>query len=205
MATGQDFPERSVVLTFDDGYQSLYTEVFPILQQYGFSATVFLVAGYSGKDNQWPGQPSAIPKMKLLTWEQIDEMARYGIEFGSHTFHHPRLDQLPVGALYDEIVLPKIILESRLGRPVTVFAYPYGRYTDQVKDMVRGSYELACSTRTGLVKPVSDRYALERVEITYLSHPLVFQQLYHPFFPYYLSARWAARVLGSAIFPRAWK
>jgi peptidoglycan/xylan/chitin deacetylase (PgdA/CDA1 family) len=205
MAAGQNFPERSVALTFDDGYQSLYTEVFPVLQKYGFSATVFLVAGFCGKDNDWPGQPSMIPRMKLLTWEQIDEMARFGVEFGSHTFHHPRLDHLLSSALYDEIVLPKVVLEDYLGRPVTVFAYPYGRYTDRVKDMVSSSYEAACGTRLGLIKPNSDRYALERVEIKYLSHPWIFQRLFHAAFPYYLSARWVGRVVGSAIFSRTWK
>lgn len=205
MTTGQGFPERSFVLTFDDGYESLYTEVFPILQRYGFLATVFLVAGFCNKDNQWPGQPSMIPRMKLLTWEQINEMARFGIEFGSHTFNHPRLDHLPASALYDEIVLPKVVLESYLGRPVTVFAYPYGRYTDSVKDMVRSAYEAACSTRPGLVKPNSDRYTLERVEIKYLTHQWIFQRLFHAAFPYYLLARWAGRVVRSAIFSRAWK
>jgi len=205
MITGQDLPERSVVLTFDDGYQSLYTEVFPILQQYSFSATIFLVAGFCNKDNYWPGQPSMIPRMKLLTWEQIGEMSRFGIEFGSHTVNHPRLDHLPANALHDEIVLPKEILESRLGIPVTVFAYPYGRYTDLVKDMVRSSYEAACSTRIGLVKTNSDRYALERVEISYLFYQWVFQQLSHPIFPYYLLARWVGRLIGSAIFSRTWK
>lgn len=196
---GQGFPDRSIVLTFDDGYQSLYTEVFPILQEIGFSATVFLIAGLCGKDNHWPGQPSSIPKMNLLTWGQIDEMARFGIEFGSHTFHHPRLDLLPERALYDEIVLPKEMLESRLGHSVTVFAYPYGRYTDQVKDWVGNHYEAACSTRIGLVTSVSDRYALERVEIKYISHPLVFRQLFHPAFPFYLSARSAGRAIRSTI------
>jgi len=205
LTTGKNIPSKPVALTFDDGYQSLYTEAFPVLQQYGFSATVFLIAGYCGKDNQWPGQPSFIPAMNLLTWEQIDEMARYGIEFGSHTFHHPRLDNLPAGALYDEIVLPKLVLEGRLGRPVTVFAYPYGRYTDLVKDMVKSSYEAACSTQPGLARPVSDRYGLERVEIKYLSHPWVFQQLFHRVFPFYLAARRAGRFAGSAIFPRAWR
>jgi peptidoglycan/xylan/chitin deacetylase (PgdA/CDA1 family) len=205
MSTGQGLPERSVVLTFDDGYQSLYTEVFPVLQQYGFSATVFLIAGFCGKDNQWHGQPSFIPNLKLLTWEQVDEMARFGIEFGSHTFNHPRLDQLPDSALYDEIVLPKLVLENRLSRPVTVFAYPYGRYTDPVKDMVCSNYEAACSTRIGLVKPDSDRYALERVEIKYLSQQWIFQRLFHALFPYYLSVRRAGRVVGSTIFSRAWK
>jgi len=205
MITGQGLPERSVVLTFDDGYQSLYTEMFPILQQFGFSATVFLVAGFCGKDNDWPGQPSFVPRMKLLTWEQIGEMARFGIDFGSHTYRHPRLDQLSAGALYDEIILSKDILESRLGRKVTVFAYPYGQYTNRVKDMVRNTYEAACSTRTGMVRLGSDLYELERIEIQYLSHPWIFMQLFHAAFPCYLSARSAGRFVGSAIFPRVWK
>jgi peptidoglycan/xylan/chitin deacetylase (PgdA/CDA1 family) len=203
MITGQGFPDRSVVLTFDDGYQSFYTEVFPILQEVGFPATVFLIPGFCGKDNQWPGQPSSIPKMNLLTWEQINEMARFGIEFGSHTSSHPRLDLLPDSALHDEVVLPKKILESRLGRGVTVFAYPYGRFTDQVKDLVSTYYEAACSTRLGLVTPVSDRYALERVEIKYISHPWVFHQLFNPTFPYYLSARSIGHAIRSIVLPNS--
>jgi peptidoglycan/xylan/chitin deacetylase (PgdA/CDA1 family) len=143
--------------------------------------------------------------MKLLTWEQIDEMSRFGIEFGSHTFHHPLLDQLPADALYDEIVLPKVYLEDRLGRPVSVFAYPYGRYTDRVKEMVCDTYEAACSTRLGLVQPDSDRYALERVEVKYLSPHWIFQRLYHPAFPYYLALRGARRAAGSEIFSWPWK
>ena len=205
MAAGNALPERSLILTFDDGYESLYSEVFPVLQQYGFSATVFLVADYCGRDNNWPGQLSIIPRMSLLTWEQIAEMARHGIEFGSHTSSHPRLDRLPATALQDEIVLPKKILEDRLQGPVTVFAYPYGRYTDAVKEMVSSTYEAACSTHIGLVKPGSDPFALERVEIQYLSQPWIFQRLFHASFPYYLSARAAGRAVGSAVFAREWK
>ena len=205
MIAGESFPERSVVLTFDDGYQSLYTEAFPVLIQYGFSATVFLVAGFCDKDNRWGSQPHNIPTMKLLTWGQIDEMARFGIEFGSHTLTHPYLDQLPPDALHDEIVLPKMILEDKLSRPVTVFAYPYGRYSKSAKDLVSSTYEAACSTRQGLTHPNSDRYMLERVEISYLSHPWAFQSLFHSIFPYYLSIRKAGRALRSTALQMAGK
>ncbi len=200
MNAGETFPVRSVVLTFDDGYQNLFTEAFPVLLEFGFSATVFLVTGFCDKDNRWQSQPQSIPTMRLLTWKQVDEMARFGIEFGSHTVNHPYLDQLPLGALHDEIVLPKAILEDRLGRPVMSFAYPYGRYSPPVKDLVSSTYEAACSTRQGLVNAASDRHSLERVEINYLSHPWVFQLLFHPNFPYYLSMRKMGRALRSAIF-----
>lgn len=199
MIAGESFPERTVVLTFDDGYQSLYTEAFPVLRQYRFSATVFLVAGFCGKDNRWRSQPQNIPTMKLLTWEQINEMARFGIEFGSHTLNHPYLDHLPPHALHDEIVLPKTILEEKLSRPVMVFAYPYGRFSKPSKDLVASVYDAACSTRQGLTHPGSDRYALERVEISYISHPWAFQSLFQPVFPYYLSVRKAGRALRSAV------
>lgn len=202
IAAGESFPARAVVLTFDDGYQNLYTEAFPILRQYGFSATVFLVAGFCNKDNRWPSQPLNIPTMKLLTWEQIGEMARFGIEFGSHTINHPRLDRLPANTLHHEVVMSKVILEDRLGRPITTFAYPYGQYSEVVRDAVRNTYDLACGTQLGLATPTSDPYVLERVEAGYLSQRWVFQQLFHPIFPYYLSIRNVGRVIRSAILSR---
>lgn len=205
MSTGETFPERAVVLTFDDGYQSVYAEAFPVLKQYGFSATVFLVTDFCNKDNRWHSQPQDIPTMKLMTWGQIDEMARFGIEFGSHTLTHPYLDQLPPDALHDEIVLPKTILEEKLSRPVTVFAYPYGRYSKPAKELVASVYEAACSTRQGLAHPTSDRFMLERVEISYLAHPWAFQSLFHSMFPYYLSIRKAGRTLRSAVVQMAGK
>ena len=201
----QDFPERTIALTFDDGYQSLYREVFPILNRYGFSATVFLVAAYCGKDNQWVGQPAGIPKMDLLSWVQIDEMARHGIEFGSHTLHHPRLDLANIDGLHAEIVDSKTVLEDQLGIPVTAFAYPYGRYNGVVKEMVQSVYEGACNTRVGLAKPDSDRFELERIEIKYLSNPWVFRHLFHSTFPYYLLLRRVGRKVRSALFSQAWE
>lgn len=203
LRAGDDFPKRCVVLTFDDGYQSLYTEVFPVLQLYGFTATVFLVSGFCDKNNRWLGQPMNIPTMNLLTWREIHEMARHGIEFGSHTVNHPRLDRLDADTLNDEIVQSKAILQDRLGKPVTLFAYPYGRFTEQVKEIVRNTYDLACSTRLGLANRTSDPYTLERVEVAYLTPRWIYQQLFHPVFPLYLSLRKLGRMIRSAIPPRA--
>ena len=203
MRAGEDLPARCAILTFDDGYQSLYTEAFPILQVYGFSATIFLVSGFCNRDNRWPGQPQSIPTMDLLSWNEIHEMARFGIEFGSHTITHPRLDRLPADAIKEEVVMSKVILEDRIGRPITTFAYPYGHYSDAVKETVRNTYDLACSTRLGMATPASDPYALERVEVAYLSRRRVFQQLFHPIFPYYLSVRNLGRLMRSVILSRS--
>ncbi|MEW6083103.1 MAG: polysaccharide deacetylase family protein [Chloroflexota bacterium] len=199
LRVGEDFPTRCVMLTFDDGYQSLYTEVFPVLQSYGFTATVFLVSGFCNKDNRWPGQPPNIPTMNLLTWGEIHEMARYGIEFGSHTINHPRLDRLDADSLNEEIVQSKAILQDRLGKPITVFAYPYGRLSEQVKQIVRNTYDLACSTNLGLATRTSDPHVLERVEVAYLAQRWIYQKISHPVFPFYLSLRNVGRMIRSAI------
>ena len=61
LQSGEELPGKSVVLTFDDGFESVYTNAFPVLQRYGFPATVFLVADYCGKTNDWPSQPGGIP------------------------------------------------------------------------------------------------------------------------------------------------
>ena len=91
MRDGQPFRERTCVVTFDDGYETVYREAFPVLEELGFTATVFLITGYCGKQNSWPGHVSPVGEQLLLSWTQIEEMARHHIEFGSHTVTHPDL------------------------------------------------------------------------------------------------------------------
>src|SRR5215471_107285 len=83
--------EHCVILTFDDGFQNVYEHGLPILQRYGFPATVFLVTDYCGKLNSWPSQPASVAHQSLLRWEEIKEMHAAGLSFGSHTRTHPDL------------------------------------------------------------------------------------------------------------------
>jgi len=86
----EPIPPRVTALTFDDGYENFYEFAWPVLRQYGFSATVFVVTNDVGGLSQWdPG--SATP---LMNWDKLCELARHGIEIGSHTASHPRLTQL---------------------------------------------------------------------------------------------------------------
>jgi peptidoglycan/xylan/chitin deacetylase (PgdA/CDA1 family) len=111
--------ERPVVLTFDDGYQDFYTEAFPILHSFGFSATVFLPTAYIG-DNTLAFNGKA-----CLTWGQVRELQRAGIKFGSHTVTHPQLRTLPTAALQRELRCSREEVENRLGAQVESFSYPY--------------------------------------------------------------------------------
>ncbi len=204
LQNGASLPERSVVLTFDDGYQSVYEVAFPVLVQYGFTASVFLVAGYCGKENNWAGQPVSIPKLPLLEWGQIREMDAAGIDMGAHTVSHARLDRLSADQIHREILELKQIIADKLGHGVMSFAYPYGRYDELVKQLVRQNFAAACSARLGLVNSGSDPYDLERVEALYLQSSFIFQGIHQPWFPLYLGYRKSLRKVASKILQRPW-
>ena len=204
LTEGKALPEKCVALTFDDGYQSLYDHAFPILSNFGFTATIFLVSGYCAKYNDWPGQPAGIPRWPLLNWQQIQEMNSHGIEFGAHSLSHARLDVLGPVEMSREILDSKQILEERLGHEIVDFAYPYGRYNARIKEFVSQLFISACTTRTGLLGSTSDRFAMERIEITYLQLPWIYQGLDRGWFPFYLNSRGVLRKLGGVLLRRKW-
>lgn len=99
---------RYVVLTFDDGYLDFYTHAFPILQQYGFTATVFLPTAFI--DGKRPG----IRGKEHLNWDQVRELYSAGIDFGSHTVNHPQLHDLDWPEIEYELRASKEEIESQL-------------------------------------------------------------------------------------------
>lgn len=203
--TGATLPGRSVVIAFDDGFESVYTRAFPVLQRFGFPATVFLVPGYCGKLNDWPSQPASAPRLPLMNWSQIRELGRHGFDFGGHTFSHPRLDRVPPEALEWEILESKNDIEEHLGETVELFAYPYGRRNDASEGLVRRAYSGACTTRLALAGPKSDPLSLERVDAYYLQHPLMFRRLSSPAFPLYLGLRRLGRAVATVVLRREWQ
>lgn len=202
---GGEVPTRPVVITFDDGFESVYTQAWPVLNRFGFEATVFLVAGYCGKLNDWPTQPSTAPRFRLMDWKQIQEMARYGIEFGGHTLSHPRLDKLAPQELKHEILDSKALLEDRLGCAVSVFAYPYGRYNQATKKLVGETYRAACGTELGLAGNNSDPLALERIEIHCVQLPALFGRLSSHWCELYLKILRPLRKARSAMAGHSWR
>jgi peptidoglycan/xylan/chitin deacetylase (PgdA/CDA1 family) len=194
------FPERSVVLTFDDGYRTVYSEAFPVLQRYGFAATVFLTVGERGL----AGSTGRLPSLgghAMLAWDEIREMQRWGITFGAHTLTHPHLGRLPVDRIEAEVCESKAIIEEALGQPVASFAYPFGRYEPQTLEIVRQHFECACSDTLGFVGTKSDPYTLERVDAYYLSGWL-FDLIASRRFRWYIGARSVARRMRRALFSR---
>ena len=201
----EPLPEQCVGITFDDGFESVHSRAFPILRRYGFSATVFLVTDYCGGQNDWPAQPASIQRMPLLTWAQVKEMDRYGIEFGAHTLGHPRLDQLAPENLAHELTQSKAQIEEQLGHSIDQFAYPYGRYDERSRAMVGETYAGAWTAQPGMVTSGSDPLALARIDFGYVAPGWVFQQLTHPLFRQYVGLRRVLRTAASRILRRPWQ
>jgi peptidoglycan/xylan/chitin deacetylase (PgdA/CDA1 family) len=173
----RELPEKAVAITFDDGYENFYDSAYPVLREFGYTATVFVVSGYCGLNNRWKGQWDGVPDMHLMNWEQIEELSENGIDFGSHSAHHPDLSRLPAEAVQMEIIESKKMIEERTGKEVPVFCYPYGKYTVKTKSLVSNHYHAACSTEMDVVSAESDLYSLPRVDMYYFSRNNLFRKL----------------------------
>jgi len=197
---GVPFPERTLAITFDDGYQSVYQHAFPILQRYGFSATIFLTVGENGNQTRLEQLPSMCER-SMLSWREIKEMHRWGIGFGAHTLTHPDLTNLPPARVEIEVYNSKAIIEDALSTQVTCFAYPYGRYGNHTREIVRQHFVCACSDKLDLVNGSSDLLALERVDTYYLRTERLFNVMLSRFFPWYIRARSLPRRIRRSIQP----
>ena len=191
-------PDRAFVITFDDGYQSVYKEAFPLLREYGMSATVFLTVGEHGSVPGTDRLPS-LGHHPMLSWEEIREMQKGGFVFGAHMLTHPDLTRLPGEKLEAEICRSKTIIEDQLGSSVTCFAYPYGRYDWRSREIVRQHFACACSDNLGLMTCDSDPFALERVDAYYLRTDRLFNVMLTRRFAWYIVARSIPRRIRRAV------
>lgn len=190
---GRHFAEKTVSITFDDGFKNIYHTAYPILKEYGFKATVFLVTGHCGSDNGWDGQPQGIPIMDILNREEIADMSARGLDFGAHTVSHPDLPKLPDDIAADEITGSRLWIEELTGRKVDFFAYPYGSRNRAVENVVRQQFSGACSTDLGFVSMKSSVYALPRIDMYYFSRNNFFSLLESHLFSQYVGVRSALR------------
>lgn len=175
------FAARTYAVTFDDGYESVYREAFPVLQEYAIPATVFVCPGPDGL-TPLEGRP-------MLSWGQLQEMHHYGIRVGAHSLTHPDLRQLPRERAETEIAGSQARLEERLGAAVRTFAYPFGRFDTVSREIASRHYDFACTDRLGQLHRHADPFALPRIDAFYLRSRRAFPILLSPLFPAYVTAR----------------
>ena len=119
-------PIKSIVITFDDGFQNFFSFARPLLKKYGYTATVFLVTDKINSNDR-----------NFLSWEEILRMKEEGFSFGAHTCSHAVLTSLPFEQAKQEIVESKKIIEEKLGGPIEFFSYPYGKFNPDISALVK--------------------------------------------------------------------
>ena len=148
-----ELPPRPVILTFDDGYESNYTTLLPILESYGMKATVYMVTNDIGL----PG---------YLTWDELRDMQERGIEIGSHTANHQPLTEMDCSRQEEEMRLSKLLLEWNGIHTVFSFSYPNGAYDSGMPELLaQNGYLTAVTGDAGLNTFQTDPYLLQRINI----------------------------------------
>lgn len=166
-----DTPNTSglrVVLSFDDGYSTLYDRVQPILAEQNFHAIVYLNSGLLSEDQHLPSdtQLGHYPDEHFMTWREVAHLVGHGWTAGGHGVDHVDLTKVTAEETHRQLVDCKAQIEAKLGIPCTHFAYTWGHYTQQVRAaVVTAGFHSAVAGLHGSVTRISDRFALPRVDI----------------------------------------
>ena len=153
--------DRLTVLTFDDGYQDVYTTAFPILERRGMPFTLYLTTTLVADDSE-----RTVTDDPRLRWSQVEEMVASGLmTFGAHTHSHPDLRHLSGDEVAEELDISDEIIGGRLGHRSEHFAYPYGYWSEAADRVVRERYATAVLGGVPDPTPAPDPHLLHRYPV----------------------------------------
>ena len=116
---GAVLPPKPVIITFDDGYENIFTYAFPIMERYGLKGTIYVITKSLGYES-------------FVSVDQLKTLSAAGWEIGSHTMTHPDLTTLSPSQLEEELLGSRLRLEEVLGMEIYSIAYPYGLFNSEV-------------------------------------------------------------------------
>lgn len=150
-------------VTFDDGYAGVIETALPVLERQKVTAIEFLIAGKLGGRNDWDIAKGDVAQ-PLMDAAQVRTWLAAGHQIGSHSLTHPNLRKIPLVQAREEISASKKRLEDTFGVAVEHFCYPYGSYTEAIRDLVAAAgYQTACTVQHGVPQPGDSPYELKRI------------------------------------------
>ena len=148
----EKLPEKTIGITIDDGYKSVYSVAFPTLQKANFPFTVFISTAAIDKNYK-----------SHMTWDDVRALASNGVEIGAHTDTHLHMTDHNNDILIKEIKTSNKRFQEELGFVPEIFAYPYGEASTRVKKIVRNhGYKFALGQHSGAISGNSDLFFLNR-------------------------------------------
>lgn len=157
-------PDRTVCISFDDGYEDNLTKAVPILNEFNFPATIFISTDHIGLSIRSSGYCSI--QGSFLGRDDLRELLNYNIDIGLHSASHKPLTQLSISQINNEVVCSKLRLSDILGVNPDIFAYPHGVFNNDIIDVLRNNAFIgACCSIPGDNNYSTDRYKLKRTEI----------------------------------------
>lgn len=162
-----NIPEKSFLVTFEDGYQDIFTKAQHFLKLYSIPAHIFLISDFLGENWNKEGQITS-DKDKILSLTEILKLGNTGMfSFGCHTKNHKILTELSDEDLYDEILSSKFKLEKLLATEIDSFSYPFGVFDSRIKDIVKkAGYKTAFITKKTKITRNSDLFELPRINMS---------------------------------------
>jgi peptidoglycan/xylan/chitin deacetylase (PgdA/CDA1 family) len=196
LAYGEPDNRPLVAITFDDGLRNFYTEALPVIQQYGFTATMHLPTAFIGS------QRRSFLGRECLTWDEVRELCAHGIRFGSHTVNHPKLHELSWDKIEDELRLSKMCIEQELEEEISGFAYPFAfpqedrGFTSRFAELLnRLGYQSCATTVIGRAQPGDDAFCLKRLPVNSCDDEALFFAKLHGAYDWLGSAQRTVRQL----------
>ena len=151
LVNNEPIPAKSVLLTFDDGYEDNYTNMYPILKEFNMNAVIFVI-------------PTYLDSGEYLKRSQVKEMSDNGVDIQSHTYLHKRLGDLSYEEQLKELTLSKKAVKDITGKDVIAVAYPEGIYNeDTIKAVKEAGYKMAYTIKRGYADRDDNVFELNRI------------------------------------------
>lgn len=186
-------PEKTAIITFDDGFLDFRAAAWPVLKKLGFPALVFLPTECLGGTENWDG--ALTPARMLMSWDDVRALAEEGVQFGSHSRTHANLVRIETDLLDAELRMSRQRIEDELGRSVDAFAAPYGATNKIINAAIARYYQIAVGTRFGRAGASDDIFDVPRIEMHYFRDIALWRKFLEGRAEHYFSARKFARTV----------